>query len=102
MLKITDKYYLETDRYNWVLWERHIVTKDEAKKNKRQVAGQAIYRNPTYHATLENTLKFLIEKRQKDIANMCEDINKLVTEVKHANDDIYTKIKKLAKEIAQM
>lgn len=82
MLKITEKYYLETDKYNWTLWEKHIVTEKEAEKSKNNNAGDTIYRNPTFHSSLTNLLIYLLERKQKDMASVSENINELVKNLK--------------------
>lgn len=65
VMQITDDYYVTTDKYNWILLKKHIVTEKEAEKRKNVVAGDVEYRHVSYHSSLENTLRCLIEKYNK-------------------------------------
>ena len=38
MIKITDEYYADADKYNWILYKKHIITEQEALKSKDKKA----------------------------------------------------------------
>ena len=98
MLKITEKYYLETDKYNWTLWEKHIVTEKEAEKSKNNNAGDEIYRNPTFHSSLTNLLIYLLERKQKDVANVSKDIKDLTENLKEMQQSFINDLKIILEE----
>ena len=56
MIKITEKYYADKDKYNWILCEKHVINEKEAKKSKNVQAGNIEYKNISYHMTLEQLL----------------------------------------------
>lgn len=56
MIQITDEYYFDTDKYNYILYKKHIVTESEAMKRKDVKVGVEEFKPITYHSTLQNLL----------------------------------------------
>lgn len=96
MLKITDKYYADTDKYNWILCKKHIVTESEAKKRKNVNVGDIEYKNISYHVTLEELLIKLYEKYKKSISKDC-NLQEYVKELKYMQEDFINQIKSIEK-----
>lgn len=96
MLKITDKYYADTDKYNWILCKKHIVTESEAKKRKNVNVGDIEYKSISYHSTLEQLLIKLYEKYKKSIAKEC-NLQEYIKELKYMQEDFINQIKNIEK-----
>lgn len=73
MLKINEKYYLDTDACNYILLERSIV-KDEKSKNY----GKESFRNVAYYGNLETLYKAIIEKEIKGNIELLNNIKKVI------------------------
>ena len=67
MLKITDKYYIDEDKYNYILLEKHIITEAEAEKRKNAVAGEEEFKPIGYFATVSSALRKLFEIKKKKL-----------------------------------
>lgn len=91
MIKITDKYYADNDKYNWILCEKHIVTEKEAEKRKNINAGDIEYKNISYHMNLEQLLISLLENHKRGIAKEC-DLKEYIQELKYMQDDFIRQI----------
>lgn len=102
MMKITDKYYIETDKYNWILKERHVVTKEEVSKNEKLTEGEEIFRDPTYHSTVEHTLEYLYERRQKDIASESKTIEEFINKVNKMKKEFCGELKTIVEGCADL
>ena len=102
MMRITDKYYVETDKYNWILKERHVVTKEEASKNEKLTVGEEIFREPTYHSTIAHTLEYLYERRQKDIATESKTIEEFITKANKMKKEFCGELKTIVKGCAEL
>lgn len=94
MIKITEKYYADSDKYNWILCEKHIVTEKEAKKRKNANVGDVEYKNISYHMNLEQLLTSLLEKHKKGIAKEC-NIADYIKELKFMQEDFIKQIKNI-------
>lgn len=91
MIKITDKYYADNDKYNWILCEKHIVTEKEAEKRKNINAGDIEYKNISYHMNLEQLLTSLLENHKRGIAKEC-NLKEYIQELKYMQDDFIKQI----------
>ena len=100
MIKITEKYYIDTDKYNWILCEKHIVTEKEAENRKNAQAGDIEYKNISYHMSLEQLLTSFLEKHKRAIAKEY-DLKGYIQELKHMQEDFLKQIKKI-KEVEQL
>ena len=94
MIKITDKYYADNDKYNWILCKKHIVTESEAQKRKDAQAGDIEYKNISYHINLEQLLTSLLEKHKKSIAKEC-NLKEYIQELKYIQEDFIKQIKNI-------
>ena len=92
MIKITDKYYIDTDKYNWTLCEKHIVTEKEAEKRKNAQPGDIEYKTISHHMNLEQLLISLLEKHKRAIAKEC-DLKEYIQELKYMQEDFLKQIK---------
>lgn len=91
MIKITDKYYADNDKYNWILCEKHIVTEKEAEKRKNINAGDIEYKNISYHMNLEQLLISLLENHKRGIAKEC-NLKDYIQELKYMQDEFIKQI----------
>ena len=91
MIKITDKYYADNDKYNWILCEKHIVTEKEAEKRKNINAGDIEYKNISYHMNLEQLLTSLLENHKRGIAKEC-NLKDYIQELKYMQDEFIKQI----------
>lgn len=73
MLKINEKYYLDTDACNYILLERSIV-KDKKSKNY----GKETFKNIAYYGNLETLYKGIIEKEIKGNIELLNNIKKVI------------------------
>lgn len=82
MIQITDEYYADTDKYNWILYQKHIVTEEESAKRKNAMVGDEEFKPITYHSTLQNLLLKIRDLNKKnislatDLLNYIETLNK--------------------------
>jgi hypothetical protein len=102
MVKITDKYYVETDKYNWILKEMKVVTEEDAKRNKNLKVGELMCKDQTYHATVITTLEYLFERRTKDIANECETIEEYIKKTTKMKKEFSEQLKDIVKECGEL
>lgn len=73
MLKINEKYYIDSDSCNYILLEKSIV-KDEKSKNY----GKEIYKNIAYYGNLNSLYNGLIEKEIKENIELLNNIEKII------------------------
>lgn len=73
MLKINEKYYLDTDACNYILIEKNIV-KDETSKNY----GKETFKNIAYYNNLESLYKGIIEKEIKSNVELLNNIESII------------------------
>lgn len=73
MIKITDKYYLDTDSCNYILIEKSIVQKEDSKNY-----GKETFKNIAYYGTIENLYNGLIEKEIKENVELLNNIEKVI------------------------
>ncbi len=71
MIKISDKYYLETDALNYILKEKKI-RKDGKKK------GEEYYENIAYFGRIEHLYNYIIEKEIKENIELLNNIEKVI------------------------
>lgn len=94
MIKITDEYYADADKYNWILYKKHIITEQEALKSKDKKAGDAEYKPLTYHANLQNVLKKVMDFKQKNL-RICQDLNAYYNRLEQLQNEFLEQIKNL-------
>lgn len=73
MLKINEKYYLDSDKLQYILLEKSIVVKKESEN-----CGKEIFKNIGYYGTLESLKKSLLEKEIKENLGLLNNINKVI------------------------
>jgi hypothetical protein len=93
MIKITDKYYADCDKYNWILCKKHIITESEAVKRKKVNAGDIEFINLTYHATLPQLLVSLFEKNKKSVAQYECDLEGYIKKLKFMQEDFLKNVR---------
>lgn len=98
MIKITDKYYIDTDKYNWILIEKHIVTEKEVENRKKVKAGDVECKIISYHITLQQLLISLFEKHKKSIAKEC-DLKEYIEELKYMQEDFLKQVENIKVEV---
>lgn len=105
MIQITDKYYADVDKYNWILYNKHIISEEEVLKRKGVCAGDVEYKPLSYHPTLNSLLKKIMSIKEKNIklvTNLADYIqeleklqNKFLEEIKNMKEvENYEKIRK--------
>lgn len=76
MIQVTDKYCIEVDDRQYIVYLQVISQGDKTK-------GEVVQKNPTYHSTMVDALNNIIHRMQKDKLNtdtvmtLQESINKL-------------------------
>lgn len=73
MLKITDKYYLDSDNCNYILIEKTIVQKEDSKN-----LGKEVFKNIAYYGNIESLYKGIIEKEIKENIELLNNIKKVI------------------------
>lgn len=73
MLKINEKYYIDSDSCNYILLEKSIV-KDEKSKNY----GKEVYKNVAYYGNINSLYNGLIEKEIKENIELLNNIEKII------------------------
>lgn len=73
MLKINEKYYIDSDSCNYVLLEKSIV-QDEKSKNY----GKEVYKNVAYYGNANSLYNGLIEKEIKENIELLNNIEKII------------------------
>jgi len=73
MLKINEKYYLDSDSLQYILIEKNIVAKKDSKN-----CGKETFKNIGYYGTLESLKKSLLEKEIKDNLDLLNNIDKII------------------------
>lgn len=73
MLKINEKYYIDSDSLQYILMEKTIVQKADSKNY-----GKEMFKNIGYYGTLESLKKSLLEKEIKDNIKLLNNIDKII------------------------
>lgn len=73
MIKITDRYYLDSDSLQYILIERSVVQKEGSKNY-----GAEKFSNIGYYSTLESLKKSLLEKEIKENLELLNNIDKVI------------------------
>ena len=73
MLKINEKYYIDSDSCNYILLEKSVI-QDEKSKNY----GKEIYKNVAYYGNVKSLYNGLLEKEIKDNVELLSNIEKLI------------------------
>lgn len=73
MLKINEKYYLDSDSLQYILIEKSIVQKEDSKNY-----GKETFKNVGYYGTLEVLKQALLEKEIKDNIELLNNIDKVI------------------------
>lgn len=73
MLKITNRYYLDTDSCNYILMEKTIVQKEDSKNY-----GKEVFKNIAYYGSVESLYKGIIEKEIKENIELLNNIEKII------------------------
>jgi len=97
MIKITEKYYVDTDKYNYILLEKHIVTKSEAENSKNKNMGDIEYKTLGYYISLEQLLISLWEKHKRSISKEI-DLQEYVDKLEKMQNTFLAKIRKSLKD----
>ena len=67
MIVFNDNYDIDTDKYNWILYEYAFVTEKNIKNYKSSKVGDKVLVRTTYHATLQQLLISMLERKRKNI-----------------------------------
>lgn len=94
MIKITEEYYTDTDRYNWILYKKHIITESEALKSKNKHEGDIEYKPLTYHSTLQNVLKKVMDFNQKKLS-VCNSLEEYCNKLDALQDEFIKSIQNM-------
>jgi len=97
MIKITEKYYVDTDKYNYILLEKHIVTKSEAENSKNKNMGDIEYKTLGYYISLEQLLISLWEKHKRSISKEI-DLQEYVDKLEKMQNTFLAKLRKGLRE----
>lgn len=97
MIKITEKYYVDTDKYNYILLEKHIVTKSEAENSKNKNVGDIEYKTLGYYNNLEQLLIKLWDKHKRSITKEL-NLQEYVEKLEKMQNTFLAKLKKSLKE----
>ena len=73
MIKITDKYYLDSDSCNYILIEKSIVKKEDSKNY-----GTETFKNIAYYGNIEGLYNGIIEKEIKENIELLNNIDKSI------------------------
>lgn len=73
MIKITDRYYLDSDRLQYILIEKSVVQKEGSKNY-----GAEKFSNIGYYSTLESLKQSLLEKEIKENLELLNNIDKVI------------------------
>lgn len=73
MIKITDKYYLDSDSCNYILIEKSIVKKEDSKNY-----GTETFKNIAYYGNIESLYNGIIEKEIKENIELLNNIDKII------------------------
>lgn len=85
MIKINEKYYIDSDSLQYILIEKTTVQKEDSKNY-----GKEIFKNIGYYGTLESLKKSLLEKEIKDNIKLLNNIDKVIEikkELEKKNDN---------------
>ena len=73
MIKITDRYYLDSDSLQYILVERSVVQKEGSKNY-----GTEKFSNIGYYSTLESLKQSILEKEIKENLELLNNIDKVI------------------------
>jgi len=90
MEKITDKYYLGSNKNTFILYERKISS----------TTGKATYKNIGYITTLEAVYTTLLEKEIKEDLSILNNINKITNMINELKEFTVKHMKENNTEIA--
>lgn len=85
MLKINEKYYLDSDSLQYILIEKSVVQKEDSENY-----GKETFKNVGYYGTLELLKQSLLEKEIKDNIELLNSIDKVIelkNELKKVDSD---------------
>ncbi len=86
MYRINDKYYLDTDPYNFII-----------KKKKTSEKGSVTYNSVAYYHSLDGVAKHLLREHIREdvdnIAQLRKDIDKI-------SETLFSKLKNVVRKIA--
>ena len=93
MIQITDKCYFDTDKYNYILYKKHIITEQEAVKRKDTKVGDEEFKSITYHSNLQNLLLKVRDLSTKNI-KLCNDLANYIRILDEKDTEFLNQIKK--------
>lgn len=73
MIKLTEKYYIDSDELNYMLKEKRIITKKDSKN-----FGKENYSVIAYFNNLSSLKKFIVEREIKADINVLSNMNKII------------------------
>ena len=73
MLKLNERYYLDSDSLQYILIEKSIVQKEDSKNY-----GKETFKNVGYYGTLERLKQSLLEKEIKGDIELLNSIDKVI------------------------
>ncbi len=73
MLKINEKYYIDSDSCNYILLEKSVI---QDKKSKNY--GKEVYKNVAYYGNVKSLYNGLIEKEIKENIELLNNIEKII------------------------
>lgn len=73
MIKLTEKYYVDSDELNYILKEKRIISKEGSKN-----IGKETYDNLGYYGSLKDLKRAIVEKEIKADLKLLENIDRII------------------------
>lgn len=90
MIHILDNWYVDTDKYNWILFRKDTI-KDEKSKNY----GQEVCLEESFHGSLEQAVRHLCRHKHREFGKKkTMELNEYADIIDKSNQNLYNKIKK--------
>ena len=91
MIHIMDDWYVDTDKYNWILFKKSVI-KNENSKNY----GKETNLDETYHGSLEQAIRYLCRKKQRELGKKkTTELEQFAARIEKTNNQLWKKIKEI-------